>query len=95
MKDDLRTFIIDILCCIVQIWPKQQTNTLFFTGVDEVTSRFTTIDLNGPKLLTVERGVEKVRQAFFEGNIMRNITTSGRALGQQWIINLIDTKLCN
>ena len=48
-----------------------------------MTSRFTTIDLNGPKLLTVERGVEKVRQAFFEGNIMRNITTSGRALGQQ------------
>jgi len=51
-------------------------------GVDEVTSRLTSICLGGPKqLLTVERGVEEVRQAFFEGNFMHNITTSGKALG--------------
>ena len=42
----------------------------FFTGVDEVISRLTKISLGGPKqLLTVENGVEDLREAFFEGSL--------------------------
>lgn len=42
----------------------------FFTGVDKVISRLTKISLGGPKqLLTVENGVEDLREAFFEGSL--------------------------
>lgn len=55
--------------------------SLFFTGVKEVNSKFEQGSSGArEELLTIKRGVEDIRKAFFEGNLKGKIMVKAKGL---------------
>ncbi len=67
---------------------------LFFTGVEAVLSKFKCFSLGAPKheLLTIEGGVDEIRNAFFEGKSKSYIKCATMVV-RQWIVFMWHQKL--